>query len=287
MQHPFSALAPEYAQLLATVNVTKTDEVDAVARKLLDRNHRPRLEPVCNATDVPLPLWASLCERESGCRFDRNPAQGDPLSRPSTHVPVGRPKLGAPPNDHFPVTYEYAAIDAINYDHLNDNSAPWTMTYACWKGEAWNGFGPRNHGIHTGYLWGGTNHYTRGKYIADGVWDPSHADVQLGIVPVMLRMIALDQTIAFGPPGLPAPFVVPVPQPVPIGVGGGEMDTRSIQHALNQLGFGPLLEDGSYGRRTREAVRAFQRTRGLWTDGLAGPKTHAAFDAAMQAAGKV
>ena len=41
------------------------------------------------------------------------------------------------PHDH---RHPYAAIDVINYDHLNDNSAPWTMPYCCWKGEACNGF---------------------------------------------------------------------------------------------------------------------------------------------------
>jgi lysozyme family protein len=246
-----------------------------VAHKLL--GFKSRYQSVAKETGVPLALLAVLHERESDADFRTNLAQGDPLTRPSTHVPAGRPVLKS--GMSFPVSWEYAAVDAVKYDHLNENSAPWSLTYALWKGEAWNGFGPRNHGIHTGYLWAGTNIYTRGKYVADGVWNANAEDKQLGIVPVMLRVIQLDPWLAFGAGRavVPDPSIVPVPAPVPVplGVGGGQFDARAVQHALNMLGFGPLLEDGSYGRFTRNAVLAFQRKHGLVADGLVGPATGA------------
>jgi lysozyme family protein len=275
MQHPYLALAPEYENLLRSVAITRPAEVKAVALRLL--GFKARYGAVSLATTVPIVVLATLHERESSADFRTNLAQGDPLTRPSVHVPAGRPPLR--PGMSFPVTWEYAAVDAITYDRLNENSAPWTMSYACWKGEAWNGFGPRAHGIHTGYLWGGTNHYTRGKYIRDGVWDADHVDTQLGIVPIILAMAALDPSAALPLSAAPAVTIAP-PLPAPIGVGGGPHDAAWIQRRLNALGFGPLLEDGSYGRFTRNAVRAFQAKHGLEVDGLVGPKTDAALAAA-------
>jgi peptidoglycan hydrolase-like protein with peptidoglycan-binding domain len=85
-------------------------------------------------------------------------------------------------------------------------------------------------------------------------------------------------------PGFPSgPIVVPqgiVVTPTPVGVGGGTRSAAWVQHALNQLSVEgtPLVEDNSYGRKTRNAVRAFQAAHGLDADGLAGPKTIAALE---------
>ena len=48
---------------------------------------------------------------------------------------------------------------------------------------------------------------------------------------------------------------------------------RSVQRALNRLGFGPLGEDGIFGRATDNAVRLFQKAEKLDIDGIVGPKT--------------
>src|SRR5262249_48620684 len=149
-----------------------------------------------------------------------------------------------------------------------------------------NGFGPRAHGIHTGYLWAGTNHYDRGKYVADGVWDASHRDTQLGLIPILQRLVALRPEWNMFGAWPSAVGVVPPTEPVqpPQGVGKhGEHDTKWLQHALNTLHIEgtPLLEDGSFGRRTRAAVVAFQRTHGLQVDGVAGPVTAAALEKAI------
>lgn len=55
-------------------------------------------------------------------------------------------------------------------------------------------------------------------------------------------------------------------------------DVRSIQNALSDLGFdlGPHGVDGRFGQKTRLAVQRFQRSQGLDTDGIVGPKTLAA-----------
>lgn len=53
-------------------------------------------------------------------------------------------------------------------------------------------------------------------------------------------------------------------------------DVRELQAQLNARG-AELDVDGVFGRRTENAVRAFQREQGLRIDGLVGPNTRAAF----------
>lgn len=51
------------------------------------------------------------------------------------------------------------------------------------------------------------------------------------------------------------------------------MDVLSIQKLLNSRGFNPGELDGVWGRRTMQAVRAFQKAHGLTPDGVVGPLT--------------
>ncbi len=274
MKHPFSLLRPEYERDLALMRVTRTADVDKAARDLL--KNRTRYQAVSERTSVPLVLIAALHMRESSGNFSTYLGNGEPLTRKTKLVPKGRGPFA---------TWEDGALDAIWFDQLDQNEVPWSMPYCCYEGEAWNGFGPRNRGKKTGYLWSGTSIYTGGKYVADGVWSATTFDKQLGIVPVMLRMIALAPDLAIPTAGLVpvSPAVIPL-APVPDGVGGGAPDegTLWLQQSLNRLGFGPLVEDDSYGRRTRSAVKAFQKSVKIDQDGLAGPITKAALRAALK-----
>lgn len=54
------------------------------------------------------------------------------------------------------------------------------------------------------------------------------------------------------------------------------MTIAEIQKALAARGHDPGNIDGIWGRRTANAVRAFQEANGLLVDGIAGPKTRAA-----------
>lgn len=269
MEHPFSVLQPEYTALLAACRVTRPNEVFQAATKV--RAAMARYGAAAALTGAPALFIGALDYRESDCNPDCGLGQGDPWNEVSTHVPKGCGPFRS---------WADAALFYWHYDHM---AAPsWTMPVVCFKGEAWNGFGPRDHGRRTGYLWSGTNIYDDGpggKYTADGHWNPNTKDDQIGIIPIILQLAEwLPSMAVAGMPPQTTPTVTPHITSTPIGVRNAEW----IQRSLNQLGADPPLKvDGSYGRMTARAVRIFQTTHRLRADGFAGPQTLAAITVAL------
>jgi lysozyme family protein len=250
MSYSFAALCAGYEADLARMTVTRAGEVNETAERLL--KYLDHYQPVTAKDGVPAVFIASSFEREASSNFRDNPAQGDPLDRVSHNVPRGMgPYTG-------PNAWVNAAIDAYHLDDLDKVGAGnWTWPRFCYEGEKFNGFGPRMRGHKTGYLWSGTNIYTGGKYVSDGVWSSSARDDQLGIVPMAKRMVELDPSLDLG------------------AVIGALVSTPIVQDsapALNKLG-ASLTVDGSLGANTRRAIRAFQRAHGLEADGVAGHGT--------------
>lgn len=285
MQHPFAVLAPEYTSLLSSMQITRLAEIDAVVQSrkrplpLLTLIGLSRYKPGCDETGVPQIVAAASFEREAGSNFALSPAQGDPINRKSVHVPAGR---GPYPD------WTSAQVDAYRVDQLDQvGTANWSWERACYEEELFNGFGYRAYGVHSPYLWAGTNIYTRGKYVADRRFDRNAVDTQLGVIPMMVRIVQLRPDLALPVP-LPTAAVTPPaagplpPQKAPIGL----HDAAALQGSLNTLGADPqLMVDDNYGRATRHAVMAFQKASGLTVDGLAGPQTWAAIDAKLKTPG--
>lgn len=57
---------------------------------------------------------------------------------------------------------------------------------------------------------------------------------------------------------------------------------KDLQEALKALGLQPGPIDGIFGKRTEDAVKAFQNLKGLEVDGIAGPITWLNIDEADQ-----
>jgi len=272
MSYQFAALQAEYTALLQRMVITRPNEVDRVARKLIEYIDQKRYTEACNTVGVPQIVAASSFERDASSNFRDSPAQGDPWNQRSHNWPPCGPFS----------SWTEAAVWAYRHEGFEKiGAANWTWERACYEEEIFNGFGPRNHGRHTGYLWAGSNIYTGGKYVSDGVWSATTFDSQLGVIPVMRRIVqlrpALDLPIKF-PAGEGSTIAVP-PQASPTE----PHDTEALQQA-NHLGGDPQLDvDGNYGRMTRHAVMAFQAAHGLAADGLAGPDTWAAITKAEAA----
>jgi hypothetical protein len=125
---------------------------------------------------------------ECGGNFAQHLFNGDPLSERTTHVPRGMPHEGAPP-----FTWKESAIAAVRYDGL-DKVEDWSIERILYQLEGYNGWGYEAHhrDVNTPYLWSGTTHYSRGKYVADGEWSSDAVSGQSGAAAILHRCMELD-----------------------------------------------------------------------------------------------
>ena len=88
------------------------------------------------------------------------------------------------------------------------------------------------------------------------------------------------------PPTTAAPTTTTAPPPPPppsYRTGDSGPEVAAIQQRLLELNFWVPAADGNYGSVTAQAVMAFQKWAGLSRDGIAGPATLAALQAATPA----
>jgi lysozyme family protein len=279
MSYIYQALEPEYEKLLGSCYILPSRKAVFAKRAAAILPLKPRYTSVSEKTGVPV-LWLMVInERESGSNMHTYLGNGQSLGRRTTLVPKGR----GPFDD-----WEDGALDALHLDRI-DQVKDWCWPRALYEEELWNGFGPRMHGRHSGYLWAGTNAYNGGKYVSDGVWDADARDSQLGCAGLMLTLTGLDKTLDLpqSPNAAPATggtaAAVPVPQQHPDLTVHGIL---WVQASLNELDNAKLATDGSYGRETARAVTAFQEAHDLDVDGIPGPLTKAALEAALADARK-
>lgn len=170
-------------------NAKITRSFSTVAKHLVDPGAKARYLAVQKATGVPWPFIAVAHERESSQDWTGSLAQGDPWNRVSIHVPAGRGPFGS---------WEAAAIDAlVNCAPHAARNKDWSIGGTLTMLEQYNGLGYASKGRPSPYIWSGTDQYVSGKYVRDGVYDPSAVDSQLGCAGLLKAMMALDPTITF------------------------------------------------------------------------------------------
>lgn len=145
---------------------------------------------------VPSAVVFVLHGRESTWSFKKHLHEGSPLTTRTRWVPVGRPK--APPANGMSYTFLESAEDAL-YKLKDLESIDWTMCNdALYNIEKYNGLGYLKYRpIHSPYMWSGTNHYTKGKYVADGKYSSTAIDKQLGTCAILKRMVDRGINIGF------------------------------------------------------------------------------------------
>lgn len=160
-------------------------------------------------TGVPWHWIAIVHYRESDLDFKTHLANGDPLTGRTVHVPKG---LIAGKNP--PYTWPEAAAAAL--EHENEPKTGWDdFGRYCYQLEAYNGWGYREKGVTSPYLWSQSNQHTRGKYVSDGVYSATAIDEQLGALVVLKSLMAVSPDITFSNVGTqPVAAVKPVPSTV-------------------------------------------------------------------------
>jgi lysozyme family protein len=194
----------------SNAKITRGPEFAQVAKRLVAA--KKRYQVVQAQTGVPWFITAVIHEREASQRWDTQLGQGDALNRVSVHVPKGRGPFK---------TWEDGAVDAlVNCHPFAARWRDWTPQGALTLLEEYNGLGYAARGLPSPYVWAGTSEYVKGKYVADGQFDPSHVDRQLGCAGLILAMRELDPSVNFvgadilalPPPDGPPVVPVPVPQ---------------------------------------------------------------------------
>jgi lysozyme family protein len=225
---------------------------------------KARYRTVGQPLGVPWYVIGLIHAMESSFNFSTHLHNGDPLTARTTHWPPGRPKDGAPP-----FTWEQSAIDALAMQGL-PNWHDWSVPGVLYELEGYNGWGYRNQKppIPTPYLWSFSNHYTRGKYVADGTFSATAVSGQCGAAVLLKRLTQLG-LIEVTPAG---PRTLQLANPHMTGP-----DVEQSQQLLKSNPFGDFMPgdpDGDFGQITADSVRRAKQALGYpdaQLDGSFGP----------------
>jgi lysozyme family protein len=257
-------LKNEYQGLFdrCTLRPARRAEVEAAVGRI--EAGRPRYAKVAKQVGIPWYVVGIIHNMEASLRFDRHLHNGDPLTARTKNWPPGRPKAGNPP-----FTWEASAVDALRLTGM-DKWTDWSIPGTLFKLEGYNGFGYRQHhpDVLSPYLWSFSNHYQRGKYVADGRWSATAVSAQCGAAVILRRMAEkglLDAKAVAAPQkagaakagaakagaakaGAGKPLLRYSNTPIPHG--------EELQRFLNTLPGIFVAVDGAPGEKSSDAFRA-------------------------------
>ncbi len=189
--HDFAVLKSEYASYFAsaTIRPQHAETTGWYLKAMLQ--FRTRYEKLSATTGVPWFFIGVAHALEASFNFRAHLHNGDfPLSQRTRQVPAGRPRTWLPPSD-----WEASARDALALLGFVGKT-DWSLERTLYRLEAYNGFGYRRLGVPSPYLWCFSNHYDRGKYVADGKWNAQARSQQCGAA-VMLKLLSNAGAIDF------------------------------------------------------------------------------------------
>ena len=149
----------------------------------------PRYRAVQEKTGVPWYFIGLVHDLEASFRFRGHLHNGDSLAERTVHEPKHRPLVWKPPTD-----WETSAQDALDYEREQQKGIwgppdDWTLERTLYRFELYNGFGSRARGIKSPYLWAFSTHYVKGKYVADGHYDPDAISDQCGAAVLLFALV--------------------------------------------------------------------------------------------------
>lgn len=296
----------EYKELWKTMTVSADwqAQANAIARKIVAS--QSRYAAAVSGTDVPWWFVSVVHAMECSLRFDQHLHNGDPLTAQTVRVPKGRPPSGS-----APFTWENSARDSIGYEKL-DKVTDWSLPSVLYHWHRYNGINNeyKKREIPTPYLWSGSQHYRKGKYVADGVFDPEAVSRQVGAAVLLkslidLGAVTIDTQLEVGSNAAAATghagslsintsgaafahVAAELDYPGLLKVGSGtsaaqKKAVRRVQEWLNIHDFVTAI-DGGFGDSTAEQLGKFQRARSRQPSGELDEETWALLTAPMRRA---
>jgi lysozyme family protein len=251
-----AALRHEYQTLFdgCIIDPARMRDVDRLIERIAAAS--TRYDAVAQPLRIPWQLIGVIHCMEASLNFGTHLHNGDPLTARTRQVPKGRPKDGSPP-----FTWEASAEDALRLAGL-DRWRDWSAPGILYRLEAYNGFGyrTRHPEVFSPYLWSWSNHYTRGKYVADGTWSPTAISKQCGAA-VLLRRLAEAGTVRFDAKNVVVDgqdTAVTIENLAPLvrySSSKRSPDAERLQQLLNTFPGVYVRVDGVPGRRTSDAFR--------------------------------
>ena len=241
-------VATEYQRLFDTcvIRPEKLPEIKPIVNKIL--SGKSRYEIIANKVNIPWYFIGITHSLECSCDFNKHLHNGDPLTARTVQIPKGRPRTGTPPFD-----WDFSAEDALS-DFANWKD--WSIPGILYKLEGYNGYGYHSKGINSPYLWSFSNHYAKGKFIADKVYSPTAVSKQCGAA-ILLRRLTETQEVPAEASNRLA-LINQLGETVMYAPNKIVEKARELQKMMNLAG-AHLLEDGKAGKNTSDA---YQRLTG-------------------------
>ncbi len=183
-----STMADDYRRLFSSAQVHDSHKsvLRRVAKFITSHSAKARYKEVEADTRVPWFVVGALHYREANLNFLGHLHNGDPLMLRTVHVPTNRPPTPWPTPGLTPLElWRTSAEDALR---RFPTSAAWTLPSICFFMESYNGFGCRDAGINSPYLWNFTQHYTRGGFPRDHFYSPDYVSKQAGLMAVLVAI---------------------------------------------------------------------------------------------------
>lgn len=255
-------LRNEYENLFNSCIIRQ--EVFPAVEKIISKlqGNEIRYQNVSETLGIPWGFVAVIHNMEASLSFDKHLHNGDPLTGRTVQVPAGRPVKGQPP-----FTWEESAADALTLKGLNSQT-DWSLAGTLYQLERYNGWGYRLYHpyVLSPYLWGFSNHYKSGKYIADGTWSDTAVSKQCGSA-VLLRRMAEIELVEFHDQPAPQPNTTPLVVNYSMQKSTDLEVVKRAEDLQNWLNTFPgifVKPDGVPGNRTSEA---YKKVTGVYLPG--------------------
>lgn len=164
----------------------------AAAKKICSEPYKSVFLAVQSVTKVPWWFTGGIAYREDDIDLNAYIGNGQSLLKKTTVVPIDRGpfiKNGRP-------DFLAGCVDAFGLQgFLKYKPEDWTIPFALFQAEEFNGEGYENKNVDSPYVWAGTSWEQSGLFTEDHGFDPNKRDPRVGVAAIWACIAELDPSI--------------------------------------------------------------------------------------------